>query len=419
MQRWKINLTVLWIGQFLVLSGFTMITPFMPFYLQELGMTEPHLIAKWAGFIFAANFLTGFIFQPIWGGLADRYGSKIMLLRSGFGMAIVIILMGFATNAWQLLLLRMLNGVIAGFSPAAVSFISTNTPSHRMGFAIGTLQSGGIAGMILGPLIGGLMAEWIGYRFIFYITGALLLIAACLAWWLVKETVSPQSKVDQPKIKFIAGVKKLLSIPQITLLLSITIAIQFSLLMAYPIIPLFVQELHGNGAGLAFYTGLVASITGFSNMIAAPLFGRLSDRIRPEKILVMCLLGAAIFFIPHYWVSNISQLFIVRFLLGVFIGGLIPIVYHLTEKYTPIEMRARSFGLNSSALSLGNMLGPLVGGALYGIMTIREIFLIPAILLLANAIWTFLQFPALKQTADQKHLPSDSRELKQKQDHEY
>src|SRR6476660_7826592 len=115
MVRWKVNLMVLWLGQFLVMGGMTMIMPFMPLYLQELGMKNPHEIATWAGIIFAGNFVTSFLFQPFWGGLADRYGRRVMLLRSGFGMAIVISLMGFAGNAWQLLLLRMLNGTISGF----------------------------------------------------------------------------------------------------------------------------------------------------------------------------------------------------------------------------------------------------------------------------------------------------------------
>lgn len=146
MKTWKVNLIVLWFGQFLVNSGMTMITPFLSLYLaRDLGVVGEHEIGIWAGFIFAANFLTSFLFQPLWGKLSDKYGRKVMLLRSGFGMAIVIALMGLAQNPWQLLLLRLLNGTISGFNPAAVALISGTTPKDRMGFAMGISQSGQVA----------------------------------------------------------------------------------------------------------------------------------------------------------------------------------------------------------------------------------------------------------------------------------
>ena len=161
MEPWKKNLGVLWIGQFLVMGGMTMIMPFMSLYLQSprIGITDPHEIATWSGVIFAGNFVTAFLFQPLWGKLSDKYGRKMMLLRSGFGMAIVMVLMGFATSPWHLLVLRMVNGTISGFNPAAVSLVSATTPKEKMGFAMGTLQSGGIAGTILGPFLGGLLAD--------------------------------------------------------------------------------------------------------------------------------------------------------------------------------------------------------------------------------------------------------------------
>jgi len=172
MQQWKLNLIILWFGSFLAMAGMTMVTPFLALYLQhDIGLTDTHQIALWSGFIFAANFFTSFIFQPIWGKFADKYGRKVMLLRSGFGMAAVTALMGLAQTPWHLLLLRMLNGTISGFNPAAVALVSSTTPKERMGFAMGVLQSGVVAGSILGPLIGGVLADWVGYRPIFYITG--------------------------------------------------------------------------------------------------------------------------------------------------------------------------------------------------------------------------------------------------------
>ncbi|MCD9023169.1 MFS transporter [Cohnella silvisoli] len=371
MQRWKINLIVLMGGNFLVMAGMTMIIPFLSLYLkQDLGLTDNHQIGLWAGFIFAANFVTSFLFQPLWGKLSDRYGRKMMLLRSGFGMSIVMVLMGFATAPWHLLALRMLNGVISGYTPAAVSLVSATTPKERMGFAMGTLQSGGTAGTILGPFIGGLLADSFGFRPIFYITGTLLFLASVISWLMVRENF-----------------RDLMVIRQLPVLLTVTFLIQFAMLSPMPLIPLYVQQLHGTTENLAFYAGFVGSVTGISNMICAPLLGRLSDRIGSSRILIVSLAGASIMLIPQAFVGSVGQLLVWRFLLGCFMGGLIPTVNSLIRRYTPDGMESRSYSFNGSALSLGNMAGPIMGGALSGFIGIEGLFLLSAALLFMTCIW--------------------------------
>lgn len=387
MERWKINLIVLWFGQFFVTGGMTMIIPFLPLYLQELGMQGTKELSLWAGIIFAANFVTSFIFQPIWGGLADRYGRKMMLLRSGFGMAIVMVCMGFAQNAWHLLLLRMLNGTISGFVPAAVSLVSAGTPKEKIGFAMGTVQSGAVAGTIMGPLFGGLMADTIGFRPIFYITGSLIFAATLLAAFLIKESFNRAEARVQPKVSVWSGFAKLKAIPQLPALFSVTFLIQFALLSPMPQMPLYVQDLHKTAEMIAFWAGLVGSVTGFSNMIASPLLGRLGDRIGSEKILGICLIGSAVACIPQALVTELWQLIASRFLLGIFMGGLLPSVNSLIRKYTPEGMDSRAYSFNTSTLSLGNLVGPVTGGILTAVITIRGLFIVSAVLLFLNAIW--------------------------------
>lgn len=387
MARWKINLIVLWFGQFLVLGGMTMITPFLPLYIKTLGITNDHAVATWAGIIFAGNFVTSFLAQPIWGNLADRYGRKVMLLRSGFGMAVVIALMGFAAHPWQLLLLRLVNGTISGYSPAAVALMSSNTPRDKTGFAMGTLQSGAVAGTILGPFLGGLLADWIGFRFIFYITGALLFTASLLSMWLVQEPFDKSAQTAKPKVSVIEGFNQIKHIRQLPSLYAVTFLIQFSMLSSMPLMPLFVEQLYGSGSRLAFYSGLVSSVTGFSNMIASPLLGRLADRIGHERILRISLIGAAIAFIPQALVHHVWQLLASRFLLGIFLGGLLPTVNALIRKHTPTGMESRAYSFNSSALALGNMSGPVIGALISGIIPIQGIFLVATALLLVNSLW--------------------------------
>jgi len=390
MEQWKKNLAVLWFGQFLVMAGMTMIIPFMSLYLQsELGLTDQHEIATWAGIIFAGNFVTAFLFQPLWGKIADRYGRKVMLLRSGFGMAIVIVMMGFATSPWHLLALRMINGTISGFNPASISLISATTPKSRMGFAMGTLQSGAIAGTILGPFIGGLLADQVGYRPIFYLTGSLLFAASLLALLVVKESFDRDKAAKRPNISVIEGFRRLGRIPQLTSLFAVTFLIQFAMIGPMPLMPLFVQELHGSTTNLAFWAGFVSSATGLSNMVAAPLLGRLSDRIGQERILAVSLIGAAIMFIPQAMAGAVWQLLLFRFILGMFLGGLIPSVNSLIRKHTPDGMEGRAYSFNSSTLSLGNMVGPIVGGFISGWIGISGVFLVSACLFGLNAVWVW------------------------------
>ncbi|CAM4213160.1 MAG: MFS transporter [Paenibacillus macerans] len=388
MKTWKVNLIVLWFGAFLVNAGMTMITPFLSLYLaRDLHVQGEHAIGLWAGTIFAANFATSFIFQPFWGKLSDKYGRKIMLLRSGFGMAIVITLMGFATQPWHLLALRLLNGTISGFNPASVSLISGTAPKERMGFAMGTIQSGNVAGTILGPLIGGLMAEYIGFRPIFYITGALMFIGTVLALVFVKENFDREEAAHTPQPSVLQGFLELNKTPQLTALFAVTFLLQFAMLSPMSLLPLYVEKLHGAAANVSFWAGFVSAVTGISNMATSPVLGRVSDKVGAHRILTYCLIGAAATLIPQAFVHTVWQLIVIRFLMGVFMGGLLPSVNALIRFYTPDGMESRAFGFNSSTLALGNMLGSLIGGFLAGFIGIEGLFIISGILLLINTIW--------------------------------
>ncbi|RJG20353.1 MFS transporter [Paenibacillus thiaminolyticus] len=400
MQQWKLNLIILWFGSFLVMSGMTMVTPFLALYLQhDIGLSDPHQIAIWTGLIFAANFLTSFIFQPIWGKFADKYGRKVMIIRSGLGMAIVTVLMGFAQTPVHLLLLRLLNGTISGFNPAAVALVSSTTPRERTGFAMGILQSGVVAGTILGPLIGGGLADWVGYRPIFYITGTLLFLATMLTLFMVKEPFDREKAAEEPQISVLAGFKQLSGIPQLLSLFAVTFLLQFAMLSPMSLLPLYVQDLHGSTQNLAFLAGLVTAVTGVSNMICSPILGKMSDQYGSHRILTVCLIGAALTLIPQAFVGTVWQLLVVRFLLGIFMGGLLPSVNALIRKYTPDGMESRAYSFNTSTLALGNMIGPIFGGAVSGIIGIQGIFIISGILLLVNTAWARYSLYGRKRTS--------------------
>ncbi|MFB5660679.1 MFS transporter [Alteribacillus sp. HJP-4] len=379
MKGWKKNLYILVVSQFTVMAAMTMIIPFLPLYLQELGVTDPKALNIWAGLIFGINFLSAFIVSPLWGKLADRHGRRLMVLRSGFGMSIVMILMGFATGPWSLFFFRLLNGTISGFIPASIALVSTNTPKQHVGYALGILQAGAVAGGICGPLFGGLMAEIFGFRTIFNITGIGLAIAALTVLFFVKEDFNPP--VKEEKTSTWQDFKKIASVQPIPFIYVVVFIIQFALIGVNPLVSLFVEELSG-GVNSAFFAGLAVSSMGFANMLASPGLGKLSDKKGAQYVLIISLVGAAFFSIPQAFVSELWQLIVMRFFIGLCLGGLLPAANTLIRQLAPEGMESRTYGFSNSFLFLGSMLGPIVGGGIAAALGIQGLFLLSSIMLL-------------------------------------
>lgn len=385
MVRWKRNLLILCIGQFFVMASMSSIVPFLPLYLQELGLTNAKEISFWAGLIFAANFLTAFIFSPIWGKLADKHGRKIMVIRSGIGMAITISLMGVVTSHIQLLFLRLLSGTISGFIPAGIALISTNTPKERMGYALGTLQAGAVAGSIIGPMFGGIMADSLGFQSIFIYTGLTVFIATILVWIFVKEKFE---KEEVPvKSSHLQDFKKIIAVKPILAIFGVATIVQLALQGTLPLISVYVQELAPNAEKIAFLAGVTMAVMGLSNMLASPQLGKLSDKYGPSHILFFSVLGAAVFMLPQAFVFNLWQLIILRFLLGLCLGGMLPAINTLVRHYAPKGMESTTFGYSNSAIFLGNLIGPIIAGVIASNFGIRSIFVWAGILLILNAAW--------------------------------
>ncbi|HEY4389979.1 MAG TPA: MFS transporter, partial [Paenibacillus sp.] len=190
-----------------------------------------------------------------------------------------------------------------------------------------------------------------------------------------------------PQISVLAGLRELTKTQQLTALFAVTFLLQFAMISPMTLLPLYVERLHGTAVDASFWAGFVSAVTGMSNMITSPILGRFSDKIGAHRILTFCLIGAAAMLIPQAFVQSVWQLIIIRFLMGIFMGGLLPSVNALIRYYTPDGMESRAFGFNSSTLALGNMFGALIGGTLAGFIGIEGLFIISGILLLLNTIW--------------------------------
>ncbi|WP_255570536.1 MFS transporter [Cohnella sp. CFH 77786] len=344
MMKWKRTLWILWTSNFIAVAGVSLIIPFLPLYIEELGVHQLRDVNLWSGWIFAAQSVTAVIFQPLWGAMADKYGRKAMLLRAGIGMAIMTILMGFVSAPWQLLVLRLINGVFSGFISMSVSLQASVTPDKDAGKALGTLQTGQMAGSLIGPLIGGILAEAFGFRDVFVLTGLLLLAASIVVMIFVDKGVPVRAKENDNARG--AGHWRTMT-PLIPIFVA-TMVTQIGMMSIQPILSIYTKLLY-HGVHLEFIAGLVVSITGVANLIGSPLLGRFGDRVGQRKILIFSLVMSGLTFIPQALTDNITVLLIGRFLLGLFVGGMLPSLNVLVKKLAPPDVQARAFGYNSSA----------------------------------------------------------------------
>ncbi|MEH3412119.1 multidrug efflux MFS transporter MdtG [Phytobacter diazotrophicus] len=398
--NWKRNLTVAWVGCFLTGAAFSLVMPFLPLYVELLGITGHSALNMWSGLVFSITFLFSAMASPFWGGLADRKGRKIMLLRSALGMAIVMALMGFAQNIWQFLVLRALLGLLGGFIPNANALIATQMPRNRSGWAMGTLSTGGVAGALLGPLAGGLLADVYGLRMVFFITASVLFICFLLTLFCIRENFTPVAKKEMLHAKeVLASLKS----PRLVLSLFVTtMIIQVATGSIAPILTLYVRELAGNVGNIAFISGMIASVPGVAALMSAPRLGRLGDRIGPEKILVAALLISVLLLVPMAFVQTPWQLGLLRFLLGATDGALLPAVQTLLVYNTTQQIAGRVFSYNQSFRDIGNVTGPLLGAAVSANYSFRAVFCVTAGIVLFNAFysWVSLQRPARQRVAD-------------------
>ncbi len=388
MEIWRKNLIVCWFGIFVAAIGMSQIAPVLPLYIQHLGVQDTATITKISGIAFGITFIISAIFSPIWGSAADKYGRKPMILRASLGMAITIGCMGFAPNVYILIGLRLLQGVITGYSTACTALIATQTDKEHAGYALGTLSTASIAGSLLGPTVGGFIDEILGLQSVFFITGALLLISFITTLIFVKESfVREEKKVLTIKEVWSTVPEKSLTITMFITFLILAIA----LYSVEPIVTIYVKQLSNNSSHIALLAGITFSASGLANIIAAPRLGKLSDKIGAHKVMLACLIGAVIIFIPQAFVQNTWQLMGLRFLLGLASAGLNPSVNIILKKITPSSLTGRVFGFNMSAGYLGVFGGSVLGGQIAGILGMQYVFFITSALLLINAIWVYFK----------------------------
>jgi MFS family permease len=377
--HWQRNLWVCVFGAFTTIVAMTLLLPFLPLYVEHLGVNDPAAVVQWSGLAYGATFLSAALTAPLWGRLGDRYGRKLMLIRASLGMAVAMSLIGLAETVWQLVLLRLLAGLLGGYASGATILVATQTPKARSGWALGVLSSGIMAGSLAGPLIGGVLPPLVGIRATFFLAGGVIFITFLGTLLLLREAPRPARASSEKKPSSTAVPLSAEQRRVVTLLLIVASLVMFSAMSVEPIITVYLRQLHTDN--LTLMAGVVMSATALGSIIAASRLGRLADRIGYWPVLAGCLGITAITLVPQAWVSDVWQLTGLRFVMGLSLGGLLPCITALIRHAVPQEVAGRILGYSTSSQYLGQVLGPLAGGLLGAHLGMGSVFLGTAALL--------------------------------------
>lgn len=362
MPRWKITFVASWLAQVCSIIGFSLVAPYLPFYVKFLGVPDDKQAVIWTGWLMSGVGLTMALVAPMWGVLADRYGRKLMVMRSMFGGVVVLGLMGLVQNVYQLLGLRILQGVLTGTVSASVALVASVVPRRRSGYALGLMQTALMVGNSLGPWIGGHCAKTFGYRLPFLISAGFLLIGGLLTLFGVHEEFDPEEARTAEGAESLLAVLRL---PGFTTMLALVFMMMFVGSFTGPVLPFYIRRL-GNLTDLqaAATTANISALWAVAAGVSAAVLGRLSDRLGHSRILMVCLAANGLVLFPHALVRTNMQLLTMRLLSATADAGISPSVNALIRSLVPRHAVGKAFGIVQSCSNTGWGLGPMVGSAL-------------------------------------------------------
>ena len=390
METWKRTVYISLLCVFCTSFGVSQLAPILPLYFHDLGVKTPEAMSLWSGLATGATYLIVCLAAPFWGRVADKKGRKITLIRSSFGMALCNLLLAFQTTPEGVVLIRLVQGLVSGFYTATITLIASETPLERTGWALGLLASANLTGSLIGPLIGGYLADIIGIRNDFILVGILMSIAGVLATVFIHENYQPKANVEKLTLS-----KLIEKIPEFNSIVALCIAsfiYAICIMSLQPVISIYIKGIVPNNTGnVAFIAGAVFSAMGIAQLISSSPLGKLVDKIGPRKVLMVSLIYVGILNIPQAYVSDVYQLAIIRFLQGFGLGGMLPALNTYLSSKTPREFTGQVFSYNQSSLFLGYFLGSIGGASLMAWLGFTTLFWASGGLFIVSALWIGLK----------------------------
>src|SRR5690606_10650658 len=402
---------VMFAAQLLASVGFSTIFPFLPNYVESLGARSGGSMLFWVSAVFSVQAVAMMIASPIWGAVADRYGRKLMVERALFGGAVIILAMGFARSAEELVLLRLVQGLVTGVVSAASSMVAAVVPRERLGYAMGLMQTGQWAGISVGPILGGVLEYLVGIRMSFIVTPALLSIGGLLTVFLVRESFVPPRE-PKPFVGAMFGSwGAVLRSPGVPLSYLLRFTAWLGRTMIMPYLPLFIASLTLSDELSGIYTGVAIGAASLAGTFSGVALGRLGDRIGHKRVLVASSIATAVFYVPMFFVTGVWQLIALNVLVGFAVGGVLPSLSALLARFTDPAMSGSVYGLDNSVGAASRAAAPLLAGLVItltsapGVETDRGIFVRTALLFGFTAALAAWRLPSRSEVAADTHGP--------------
>lgn len=386
METWKRTVYISLVCVFCTAFGVSQLAPILPLYFHDLGVQTPEAMSLWSGLATGATYIIVCLAAPFWGRVADKKGRKITLIRSSFGMALCNILIAFQTTPEGVVLIRLVQGLVSGFYSASITLIASESPIERTGWALGLLASANLASSLIGPLLGGYIADTVGIRNDFIIVGTLMGLAGVLATIFIHENYVPQPNPEKLSIRKLKE-----QIPEFNSIVALCVAsfiYAICIMSLQPVISVYIKGIvPSDTENLAFIAGAVFSAMGIAQLMSSSPLGKLVDKIGPRKVLVVSLIYVGILNIPQAYVSDVYQLAIIRFLQGFGLGGMLPALNTYLSSKTPREFTGQVFSYNQSCLFFGYFLGSVGGASLMAWLGFTTLFWVSGGLFIISALW--------------------------------
>jgi MFS transporter, DHA1 family, multidrug resistance protein len=375
--------------QFVTMIGFGLSMPFIPLYVQALGIHDRAEVALWSGVLAGSAALSLAFMAPIWGALSDRYGRKPMLVRSMIGGAVVIAAMGYVGDVWQLFGLRLIQGSVSGSQAAAAALVAGVVPASQAGFALGLIATAVQVGNTFGPAVGGLTVDALGFRGSFLVGGATLLIGGLMAVFWIDEPANVRARSRQMSsgTSILERTLGAFLWPSFRNLLILQGGTQFAFSAAVSLLPIYLQDMQRpDWLSPELASGLAITATAVTAALSMPFLGRWTDRRGPRGLLIASLGGSALVLVVQALVPTVGLFLALRGVLGIWLAGVTATLSVLTKLQAPSGREGTAFGAASSVQGLGWGIGPILGSVLVALGGIPLLYLMCG-LVMAALVW--------------------------------
>ena len=355
---------------------------FTPLYLRELRV-PPQDIPFWTGMLGGVGFVIGLPLLPFWGVWAERYGRKLIIIRSSYISALLFAVAAFSQNVWMLLFARFLVGFVLGNTGVMLALQSETTPRAHLGMAVGLVSAGAPLGLALGPYLGSLVVDAAGIRALLLVDATLVGSVAVALTLLIHEPPRAAGPPAAVWAMLLATYRSIVHAPIISRLFVAYFLAGMGLMLAFPFVPLMVEQLY-DGARPARMIGLILTVAGVAQALATPLWGRLGDRAGRLRVLIGCTLAGALAMAAQGLAADLPFFFAARVVFGVVQGAVGALTIALIAQHVADERRAAVLTLSLLPLQFAWFLGP-VAGALLSPLGLPALFLVAALLMLLAA----------------------------------